>query len=160
MKRVKSGRTQFLTATDVIARSIDISDLTHVLNLTPRRSGGLHRSGRTGRIGKTGICISLVGGAEPHTRKTLANQYEISTGIRPLPSKEEAAQCPVERPVRSIKEAMGTMAFEGYLGTVRAIKERPDGDVLLAAAMRAFFLWDRMRKAEAEGGPDSDTARS
>ena len=42
---------------------------------------------------------------------------------------------------------MGTMAFEGYLGTVRAIKERPDGDVLLAAAMRAFFLWDRMRKA-------------
>ncbi len=157
MKRVKSGRTQFLTATDVAARGIDISDLTHVLNYSLPEDPAvyLHRSGRTGRIGKTGICISLVGGAELHTRKTLANQYEINFEVRPLPSKEEAAQARVERQVRSIKEAMGTMAFEGYLGTVRAIKERPDGDVLLAAAMRAFFLWDRMRKAEAEGGPDS-----
>lgn len=157
MKRVKSGRTQFLTATDVAARGIDISDLTHVLNYSLPEDPAvyLHRSGRTGRIGKTGICISLVGGAELHTRKTLANQYEINFEVRPLPSKEEAAQARVERQVRCIKEAMGTMAFEGYLGTVRAIKERPDGDVLLAAAMRAFFLWDRMRKAEAEGGPDS-----
>jgi ATP-dependent RNA helicase DeaD len=157
MKRVKSGRTQFLTATDVAARGIDISDLTHVLNYSLPEDPAvyLHRSGRTGRIGKTGICISLVGGAELHTRKTLTNQYEIDFEVRPLPSKEEAAEARVERQVRAIKEAMGTMAFEGYLGTVRAIKERPDGDVLLAAAMRAFFLWDRMRKAEADGGPDS-----
>ena len=157
MKRVKSGRTQFLTATDVAARGIDISDLTHVLNYSLPEDPAvyLHRSGRTGRIGKTGVCISLVGGAELHTRKTLVNQYEINFEVRPLPSKEEAAQARVSRQVRAIKEAMGTMAFEGYLGTVRAIKERPDGDVLLAAAMRAFFLWDRIRKAEAEGGPDS-----
>ena len=157
MQRVKSGRTQFLTATDVAARGIDISDLTHVLNYSLPEDPAvyLHRSGRTGRIGKTGVCISLVGGAELHTRNALANQYEINFEVRPLPSKEEAALARVERQVRSIKEAMGTMAFEGYLGTVRALKDRPDGDVLLAAALRAFFLWDRMRKAEADGGPDS-----
>ena len=157
MKRVKSGRTQFLTATDVAARGIDISDLTHVLNYSLPEDPAvyLHRSGRTGRIGKKGICISLVGGAELHTRKTLSGQYEINFTVRPLPSKEEAAAARVERQVRSIKEAMGTMAFESYLDAVRAIKERPDGDILLAATMRAFFLWDRMRKAEAEGGPDS-----
>ena len=157
MKRVKSGRTQFLTATDVAARGIDISDLTHVLNYSLPEDPAvyLHRSGRTGRIGKKGICISLVGGAELHTRKALSGQYEINFTVRPLPSKEEAAAARVERQVRSIKEAMGTMAFESYLDAVRAIKERPDGDILLAATMRAFFLWDRMRKAEAEGGPDS-----
>jgi ATP-dependent RNA helicase DeaD len=157
MKRVKGGRTQYLAATDVAARGIDISDLTHVVNYSLPEDPAvyLHRSGRTGRIGKKGICISLVGGAELHTRKTLINQYEIEFEVRPLPSKEEAAAARVDRQVRSIKEAMGTMAFEGYLGTVRAIQERPDGDVLLAATMRAFFLWDRIRKAEAEGGPDS-----
>ena len=156
MKRVKSGRTQFLTATDVAARGIDISDLTHVLNYSLPEDPAvyLHRSGRTGRIGKKGICISLVGGAELHARKALSGQYEINFTVRPLPSKEEAAAARVERQVRSIKEAMGTMAFESYLDAVRAIKERPDGDILLAATMRAFFLWDRMRKAEAEGGPD------
>ena len=157
MKRVKGGRTQFLTATDVAARGIDISNLTHVLNYSLPEDPAvyLHRSGRTGRIGKTGICISLVGGAELHTRKTLVNQYEINFEVRPLPSKEEAAAARVTRQVRAIKEAMGTMAFEGYLDAVRAIKERPDGDILLAATMRAFFLWDRIRKAEADGGPDS-----
>ena len=157
MKRVKSGRTQFLTATDVAARGIDISNLTHVLNYSLPEDPAvyLHRSGRTGRIGKKGICISLVGGSELHTRKTLSGQYEIDFSVRPLPSKEEAAAARVDRQVRAIKEAMGTMAFESYLDAVRAIKERPDGDILLAATMRAFFLWDRIRKAEAEGGPDS-----
>ena len=96
-----------------------------------------------------------MGGAELHTRKALSGQYEIDFTVRPLPSKEEAAAARVDRQVRAIKEAMGTMAFESYLDAVRAIKERPDGDILLAATMRAFFLWDRMRKAEAEGGPDS-----
>ena len=157
MTRVKNGRTQFLTATDVAARGIDISNLTHVLNYSLPEDPAvyLHRSGRTGRIGKKGICISLVGGAELHTRKVLTGQYEIDFTVRPLPSKEEAAAARVERQVKAIKAAMGTMAFEGYLGTVRAIKERPDGDILLASAMRAFFLWDRIRKAEATGGPDS-----
>jgi ATP-dependent RNA helicase DeaD len=157
MTRVKGGHTQFLTATDVAARGIDISNLTHVLNYSLPEDPAvyLHRSGRTGRIGKKGVCISLVGGAELHTRKVLASQYEIDFTVRALPTKEEAAEARVERQVRAIKEAMGTMAFEGYLGTVRAIKERPDGDVLLASAMRAFFLWDRIRKAEASGSPDS-----
>jgi ATP-dependent RNA helicase DeaD len=157
MTQVKSGRTQYLTATDVAARGIDISDLTHVLNYSLPEDPAvyLHRSGRTGRIGKKGICISLVGGAELHTRKILERQYEIEFEYRPLPTAEEAAQARVARQVRSIKEAMGTMAFEGYLGTVRAIKERPDGDILLAATMRAFFLWDRVRKAEERGSADS-----
>ena len=129
MKRVKSGRTQFLTATDVAARGIDISDLTHVLNYSLPEDPAvyLHRSGRTGRIGKTGICISLVGGAELHTRKTLANQYEINFEVRPLPSKEEAAQAR-RRQVRSIKEAMGTRPSRAT--SVRFARSgAPDGDV-------------------------------
>ena len=50
---------------------------------------------------------------------------------------------------------MGTMAFEGYFGTVRAIKERPDADILFAASLRAFFLWNRIRKAELDQTIDS-----
>ena len=81
-----------------------------------------------------------------HTRKALSGQYEINFSTRPLPSKEEAVAARVERQVRSIKEAMGTMAFEGYLGTVRAIKERPDGDVLLAAAPEVASMPSRGRR--------------
>ncbi|MDP6931752.1 MAG: C-terminal helicase domain-containing protein, partial [Myxococcota bacterium] len=157
MDRVKRGETQFLVATDVAARGIDISDLSHVVNYSLPEDPAvyMHRTGRTGRAGKDGIAISLAGGMDMSTRDVLEQQYEIPWEHRPLPTAEEAASSRVERQANAIRTAMGTMAFEGYLGTVRAIKERPDGDLLLAAALRAFFLWDRMRKAQ-----DSQTADS
>ena len=157
MDRVRSGQTQYLVATDVAARGIDISHLTHVINysLPDDAAVYLHRTGRVGRIGRKGVAISLVGGQDIHTRNTLEKQYEIAFEKREMPTPEEATAARVDRQAKAIRKAMGTMAFEGYIGTVRAIKKRPDGDLLLAAALRAFFLWDRMRKAEEGTGGDS-----
>jgi ATP-dependent RNA helicase DeaD len=157
MDRVRSGQTQYLAATDVAARGIDISHLTHVINysLPDDPAVYLHRTGRVGRIGRKGVAISLVGGQDIHTRNTLERQYEIAFEKREMPTPEEATAARVDRQAKAIRKAMGTMAFEGYIGTVRAIKKRPDGDLLLAAALRAFFLWDRMRKAEDGTSGDS-----
>lgn len=60
--QLKSGRIQFLVATDVAARGIDISDITHVINYDLPRfcEDYVHRIGRTGRAGKTGVAISFV----------------------------------------------------------------------------------------------------
>ncbi len=59
--QLRSGKIQFLVATDVAARGIDINDITHVINYDlPKFSEDyVHRIGRTGRAGKTGIAISL-----------------------------------------------------------------------------------------------------
>jgi len=59
--QLRRGRVQFLVATDVAARGIDISDITHVFNFdVPKFSEDyVHRIGRTGRAGKTGIAISF-----------------------------------------------------------------------------------------------------
>ena len=156
MKRVKAGETQYLVATDVASRGIDISDLSHVINysLPADPAVYMHRTGRTGRIGKKGIAISLVGGPDYNTRTTLIQRFEIEFEERPMPTAEEAAQASLERQIKVIREATKTMAFEGYLGTVRALKKRPDGDVLLAAAMRGFFIWERQRRV-AQAGADS-----
>ena len=156
MKRVKAGETQFLVATDVAARGIDISDLSHVMNYSLPEDPAvyMHRTGRTGRIGKKGIAINLVGGPDYNTRTTLTQRFEINFEERPLPTAEEAAQARLERQIKVIREATKTMAFEGYLGMVRALKQRPDGDVLLAAAMRGFFMWERQRRI-AQSGADS-----
>ncbi|MFT4975435.1 MAG: ATP-dependent RNA helicase DeaD [Myxococcota bacterium] len=157
MRRIKSREVQYLVATDVAARGIDISHLSHVINysLPGDPAVYLHRTGRTGRIGRKGIALSLTGGADLHTRLTLERQYEIDFEVRPLPTAQEAAAARVDRQAKAIKKAMGTMAFEGYITTVREIKKRDDGDLLFAAALRAFFLWDRMRKAQAEEGASS-----
>jgi ATP-dependent RNA helicase DeaD len=150
-----------LVATDVAARGIDISNLTHVINysLPQDPSVYMHRIGRTGRIGNKGIAISLAGGPDLATRNTLQKQHEIKFEIRELPSEEVAVRNRVERQAKQIRAAMGTMVFEAYLPTVRELKTMKGGDALLAAALRAFFQWDRERRAVA-GGVDSLSAIS
>ncbi|HSW94030.1 MAG TPA: DEAD/DEAH box helicase [Gammaproteobacteria bacterium] len=61
LDQLRRGRIQFLVATDVAARGIDIQDITHVINfdLPKFAEDYVHRIGRTGRAGKEGIAISL-----------------------------------------------------------------------------------------------------
>jgi ATP-dependent RNA helicase DeaD len=157
MKRVKSGDVRFLVATDVAARGIDISNLSHVINyaLPSDASVYLHRTGRTGRIGKEGTAISLIGGADIATHKTLTNKHNLNFTVRELPDVDTCVQQRVERQAEQIRSAMSSMVFESYLPTVKALKARPDGDALLAAALRAFFQWDRQRRIDASGGGES-----
>lgn len=62
MNKFRVRNIQLLVATDVAARGLDVSDLTHVINysLPDDPESYTHRSGRTGRAGKTGISISIV----------------------------------------------------------------------------------------------------
>lgn len=61
VEQLRRGKIQYLVATDVAARGIDISDVTHVINYDlPKFSEDyVHRIGRTGRAGKSGIAISF-----------------------------------------------------------------------------------------------------
>ena len=66
MQKFRMHTTQFLVATDVAARGLDVDDLTHVINysLPDDIESYTHRSGRTGRAGKKGTSISII-----HTRE-------------------------------------------------------------------------------------------
>jgi len=91
MAKVKRGELRFMVATDIAARGIDISDLTHVINYSLPEDPAvyLHRVGRTGRIGKSGTALSLVGGAEMMTLKALQTKYAIQFEERKLPAPED-----------------------------------------------------------------------
>jgi ATP-dependent RNA helicase DeaD len=67
MNRFRKRQLQMLVATDVAARGLDVSDLTHIINynLPDELEVYIHRSGRTGRAGKGGTSISII-----HTRET------------------------------------------------------------------------------------------
>jgi len=62
LKAFRSGDVDVLVATDVAARGIDIDDITHVINyqIPEDEQAYVHRIGRTGRAGKTGIAVTLV----------------------------------------------------------------------------------------------------
>jgi ATP-dependent RNA helicase DeaD len=67
MNRFRKRQIQMLVATDVAARGLDVTDLTHVINynLPDEQEVYIHRSGRTGRAGKKGTSISII-----HSRET------------------------------------------------------------------------------------------
>ncbi len=97
--RLRDGNLRFLVATDVAARGIDISKLSHVLQYEPPddMEAYIHRAGRTGRAGATGIAMMLVYAVEKRQMKHIAARYEIEFDERDVPTEEEVAAVVAER---------------------------------------------------------------
>ena len=84
LARFQSGAVDTLVATDVAARGIDVTGISHVINFDPPadREAYVHRVGRTGRAGRKGVGITLVGAAEAGDVSHLAGQLGIDHGLR------------------------------------------------------------------------------
>jgi ATP-dependent RNA helicase DeaD len=91
MNATKEGKLRFLVATDVAARGIDISHLTHVINYDFPETAEqyVHRTGRTGRAGRTGTAIALVGPKDIGNLYLLRLTYKIRPIEKQLPSAGE-----------------------------------------------------------------------
>lgn len=97
--RVRKGSLRFLVATDVAARGLDIPELSHVIQYEPPAEveNYIHRAGRTGRAGSSGVAITLVNNVEKPVLDRIAKQYGIQMQERPLPSDEDVANLVAER---------------------------------------------------------------
>ncbi|OXM68333.1 MULTISPECIES: DEAD/DEAH box helicase [Amycolatopsis] len=79
LRAFRSGKVDVLVATDVAARGIDVTDVTHVINYqTPEdESTYVHRIGRTGRAGKTGVAITLVDWDDMHRWQAINDALKL-----------------------------------------------------------------------------------
>ncbi len=150
MAKVKRGEVRFMVATDIAARGIDISDLSHVINYSLPEDPAvyLHRAGRTGRIGKKGTALSLVTGAEGITLGVLQKKFGVVFEEKQMPTQEEARRIWTERHVVELREGMSASIFEGFIPLAQEIKNRPDGDHLMAFALKYFFTHHRIEKVQ------------
>ena len=91
MQKVRSHLTQILVATDVAARGLDVTELTHVINygLPDDIENYTHRSGRTGRAGKKGTSISIIHSREKYKVRNIERVISKEFIDGTLPSAEE-----------------------------------------------------------------------
>src|SRR5207245_68715 len=104
MLSFKGGRVPILVATDVAARGLDISTVTHVVNFDVPTSPDVyvHRIGRTGRVGRSGRAITFV---EPKQQKELlAIEKHIGMDLKPWAPGAHTTPAKVEeKPKRHTK---------------------------------------------------------
>ena len=91
MGRFRSGKLQLLIATDVAARGLDVTDLTHIINfnLPDDPEVYIHRSGRTGRAGKSGISILITHTRENRRIQEIERKFGIKFTKEPVPSGKD-----------------------------------------------------------------------
>ena len=129
MQRLKTGRLRILVATDVAARGIDISQLSHVIqyDVPQNMEMYIHRTGRTARAGRTGTAITLATFDDVQHLGAIARYYALDMEKRPLPTEREATERIVERT---------TEALEGVLANkTRLDRERLTRFIPLAQSL-------------------------
>jgi ATP-dependent RNA helicase RhlE len=88
VKQFQEGNYRFIIATDIVARGIDIAEVTHVINFdTPDvPENYIHRIGRTGRFDKKGIAITFVTPAERPVLDAIESLMKYQVPMLPLPA--------------------------------------------------------------------------
>ena len=114
LARFESGQVDTLVATDVAARGIDVTGISHVINFDPPADHEtyVHRVGRTGRAGRTGVGITLVDRSERRDVGRLADRLGIEHGLGSS-SGSPSGPVPVARS-RPGRPKSGTPAANGH----------------------------------------------
>lgn len=94
MARYRAKNLQLLIATDVAARGIDVSNVSHVIHfdLPGETESYTHRSGRTGRAGKTGISLSIIGSRDVFKVRGLERQLKVRFSYVRVPDGAEICE--------------------------------------------------------------------
>lgn len=147
LERVRRGALRFLVATDIAARGLDIPSLSHVIQYEPPEEAEayIHRAGRTGRAGATGIAISLVNKGEKFALEKIAKQYSIPMEERPIPGDADLQLVVAERATAllearlRLRDKLQTERSQRFVPLVRALAESEDELALLTMLVDDYY---------------------
>ncbi len=143
LKNFKLKRTEVLVATDVAARGIDVSDLTHVINYAlPQDSESyVHRIGRTGRAGKSGKAITLI--TPDEYRKLMRFEHHAKADIKKqdIPDGSKMVALKKQKIIKDLGEILkeDSAALQKYEELSKDMFEELDPKVVIAALLKYSF---------------------
>lgn len=140
LRKFKEGSIDVLVATDVAARGLDISGVTHVYNfdIPQDPESYVHRIGRTGRAGKTGMAITFVTPRE----KSYLSIVERTTKKRmeklQTPTLDEALEGQQKAALEKILQIIEANNLQNYKAAAEELLQQQDATTVVAAVLKAL----------------------
>ncbi len=141
MNRFRNRHLQVLVATDVAARGIDVTGITHVfhLNLPDDLSFYTHRAGRTGRAGAEGVSLALVHPKDTRRLRSIERIIKARFTEVKIPGGEEIIERRLLSNMRRLKAVKVADGLDAYLPAIQEVLEGLDREALIKRiASRSF----------------------
>lgn len=138
MRQFKEGTIDILVATDVAARGLDISGVTHVYNfdIPQDPESYVHRVGRTGRAGKAGVATTFVTPRETGHLRAIEAGTKARIHRQAVPTMKEAIEGQQRLVVEKILEIVESEDITNYRNQAEELLKENDAVTLLAAALK------------------------
>ncbi len=138
MRNFRSGATEILVATDVAARGLDISGITHIYNfdIPQDPESYVHRIGRTGRLGKPGLAITFITPREIGHLRLIERTTKRRIERKPNPTFNEAIEGQQRLTIEKLIQAMEVEDTGAYKEIAMGLLKENDSVSLLSAALK------------------------
>lgn len=138
MKKFRGNKTDILVATDVAARGIDIDNITHVVNfdIPQDPESYVHRIGRTGRAGNTGMALTFITPREFRQLKLIERTIKTKIVRGTLPTTANVLERQREMIVSKMQSVLERGKYGDYLSIVETLAKDYDTDDIAAAALQ------------------------
>lgn len=140
MRKFREGTVDVLVATDVAARGLDITGVTHIYNFDIPQDPEwyVHRIGRTGRAGQSGLAISLVTPREIRHLRVIEQVTGSRIARKPIPTIKEAFEGQQRLAADMLLQAVEQGHIERYRGLAEDLLNETDSVTLVAAALKVL----------------------
>jgi len=141
MRKFKEGDVDILVATDVAARGLDIQDVTHVINysIPQNPESYVHRIGRTGRAGKSGIAVMFITPKEYRQLRLIEKSAKTKISKAKLPTPQEVVKARKNAIMEDIQETIEREEFTSFVKLAGKVLDHHDPQTALAAVMSLAF---------------------
>ena len=151
MDDFRSGKTEILIATDVAARGIDVDGVDIVFNydLPQDEEYYVHRIGRTGRAGKSGLALSFISGREVYKLKDIERYCKTKILAKPIPSLDDVKNTKMDGIFDKIKEMIEADEHRAMLDMVEEHVNQEDYTSMdMAAALLKMIVGDTLDRID------------
>lgn len=140
LRRFKQDEVKLLVATDVAARGLDISNVTHVYNfdLPQDPESYVHRIGRTGRAGKTGKALTFITPGEFSHLRAIEKLTKQPMKQVPMPSYAQALAGQQKVAVDTLKESLENKNYQDYESKAAELLSDNEPADIVAAALKVL----------------------